>query len=373
MPDTKPHKPSPASSFWLGHDRVTRLRVSQFLLAAALMAAHLVFVLSVGTAHDAPALALWTWAALTVLAYGVFYAALRSGWSQRSADPSLTLPQLLVSLVAAACSYPFLGPLRGLLPGAMLVILCFGMFQLRVGMVLRLALVAWGVLAAAVALHVGLAAEPADASLDLAHLAAAFIMFVAVGVLSGRMSRIRARLTAQREQLNEALARIEALANRDALTGLFNRRFADEVLQQAVQRQRRQSNAPLCLALVDLDHFKRINDQHGHAVGDAVLCAFAGVGLSTLRGTDTLARWGGEEFLLILQGSDLLAAEQALTRLRGAVTGTELPAAGGALRYTFSAGLTAWRPGDAVQHLLDRADRALYQAKSEGRDRVVVL
>jgi len=355
----------------LGAEHDMRLRVGQYLVACALMAAHWAFVLGI-TRHEGFASGPVTvWLGLTLAVYVAFYVLLRSGCSAHWPDPSLTQAQVLASLAITAASYPFLGSVRGLIPGAMVVILSFGMFRLSKGLVWRSAGLGWLLLAGVVV------ANPWQLESQRWHdavvLAAAAVVFGATGFLADQLTRIRARLSQQREQLNEALARIEALANRDALTGLFNRRFADEVLQQAVQRQRRQPGTPLCLALVDLDHFKRVNDQHGHAVGDAVLCAFAGVGLRTLRGTDTLARWGGEEFLLILQGSDLLAAEQALARLRDAVAGSALPVAGGTLRYSFSAGLTAWRPGDAMQHLLDRADRALYQAKAEGRDRVVVL
>ncbi len=374
MPDASTSTVAPAPAAGRSAAAAQRLRVGQFLLASVLMGAHVVFVISIGTWTAVPAVPLWTWAAVTVATYVAFYVALRSGWSERLRDPSMTQHQVVASLVFAGVSYLFLGPVRGLLPGAMLVVVCFGMFKLRVRTVLGVALLGWLVLAAAVGLHLALAPPPVDPTLDLAHLFAAFVMFMAVGLLAGRLSRIRARLTAQREQLNEALARIEALAHRDALTGLFNRRFADEVLLQAVQRQRRQPHPPLCVAIVDLDHFKRVNDRHGHAVGDAVLCAFAKVGLATLRNTDTLARWGGEEFLLILQASDLMAAELALERLRTAVAAQPLALDGGdTLPYPFSAGLTAWRPGDALAHLLERADRALYQAKAEGRNRVVTL
>ncbi len=350
-----------------------RLRVSQNLLAAGLLGAHVVFVLWVGHHWPVPPDLLWGWAAGATGVMLGFYLALRSGRSVRFQDPSLTLPQMATCLAFAALSYVFMGPLRGMVLGAMVVVMCFGMFKLQVRAVLGVALLGWLLLAACVAwlLHSGPA--DLDPTVDLAFLLSAAVMFPAIGVLAGRLSRIRARLTEQRERLNQALARIEALAHRDALTGLFNRRFADEVLTQAVQRQRRQPHPPLCVAIVDLDHFKRVNDLHGHAVGDAVLCAFAQVGLATFRGTDTLARWGGEEFLVILQASDVLAAEQALGRLRSAVSAYKLPVEGGEIRFAFSAGLTSWRPGDAMAHLLERADRALYQAKAEGRDRVVTL
>jgi len=363
-------RPLPVGARSVGAAR--RLRVGQFLLASVLMGAHVVFVTSIGTWTGVPAAPLWTWAALTVLTYLGFFGALHSGWSERLRDPSMTQQQVLASLLFAGVSYLFLGPVRGLLPGAMLVVVCFGMFKLQVRTVLGLALWGWLVLAVAVGLRLVLAPPPVDPTLDLAHLFAAFVMFMAVGLLAGRLSRIRARLTAQREQLNQALVQIEALAHRDALTGLFNRRFGLELLQQAVARQRRQPGAPLCVALLDLDHFKRVNDRHGHAVGDAVLSAFAQAGSRTLRQVDTLARWGGEEFLLLLPDSDVAQAQLALSRLRTAVAQAPVPLGEASLPYTYSAGLTAWRAGDTPEALLERADRALYAAKAEGRDRVCV-
>ena len=112
--------------------------------------------------------------------------------------------------------------------------------------------------------------------------------------------------------------------------------------------------------MVDLDHFKRVNDRHGHAVGDAVLVAFARAAEAALRDTDLVARWGGEEFLLVLEGSDPLAAETALARLRATVAEVAVPAGDELLRFTFSAGLTPWQAGDTAARWLDRADRALY-------------
>ena len=332
----------------------------------------MVFVMVVGTQAGVRPAWLGAWAGMTALTYLGFYWALRSGWSERLQDPSMTQWQVVASLMFAGVSYAFLGPIRGVLPGAMLVILCFGMFKLNVRALLGMAALAWCVLAGGVGLHWVLSAGPVDLTLELAHLFAGLVMFTAVGLLAGRLSRIRARLTAQREQLNQALVQIDALAHRDALTGLHNRRMGQELLQQQLLRQRRRPRLPFCVAMLDMDHFKRVNDHHGHAVGDAVLSAFAQTGSATLRQVDTFVRWGGEEFLLLLPDSDLQAAQLALGRLRAAVAAAPVPLGESHLSYTFSVGLTAWREGDDQHALLQRADEALYAAKAAGRNCVSV-
>jgi diguanylate cyclase (GGDEF)-like protein len=128
------------------------------------------------------------------------------------------------------------------------------------------------------------------------------------------------------------------------------------------------------VALVDLDHFKRINDSHGHAVGDSVLRAFAEQAGAAMRGTDTVGRWGGEEFLVIYPRSTAQEAAQGADRLRERVAAAVVTTPGGQpLTFTVSIGLTEHLPPESVEALVERADRAMYQAKSQGRNRVVAL
>lgn len=150
-------------------------------------------------------------------------------------------------------------------------------------------------------------------------------------------------------------------ANTDALTGLGNRRLMLEALQQALG-----GHGAACM--IDLDFFKKINDGHGHPVGDRVLRHFADRARSQLRPADMLTRIGGEEFLLLLPAASLAQADLVLQRLRehlrGDIPFADLPE----VRYTFSAGATAFEHGDTVDSVLRRADQALYQAKAGGRD-----
>ena len=155
-------------------------------------------------------------------------------------------------------------------------------------------------------------------------------------------------------------ARLEALLFADPLTGLSNRRFILTQLAGAVSAARRHER-PLSIAMIDIDHFKAVNDEHGHAAGDRVLAAIAHAMRRHLRAEDQLGRLGGEEFLALLPDADADAAAAAAEKLRASVE-----AAG----VTVSIGWAAWE-GESADELLGRADDALYEAKARGRDCVV--
>lgn len=172
---------------------------------------------------------------------------------------------------------------------------------------------------------------------------------------------------------NEAYrTQIEAIAHRDGLTGAYNRRFfMDEALRMLKQAQR--SSQAASLMMFDIDHFKKVNDTHGHSVGDLAIQAAARIMQETLRETDLVARFGGEEFVAFLPDTDLAAARVAAERVRAAIQGAAIPMAdsGQPLRFTASLGVTlATGASDSLAALLERADKALYVAKGSGRNRV---
>ncbi len=164
--------------------------------------------------------------------------------------------------------------------------------------------------------------------------------------------------------------RLLALAATDALTGLPNRRAFRDALATETRRAER-SGAVLSIAVIDLDHFKAVNDGIGHDGGDAVLRHVAGVLDESLRGHDLVARVGGEEFALLMPGTGLAQALQGLERLREAVQVRPFQYGGRRLDITLSAGVAQLAPGMAEDEALLAADRALYRAKREGRNRVV--
>jgi diguanylate cyclase (GGDEF)-like protein len=163
-------------------------------------------------------------------------------------------------------------------------------------------------------------------------------------------------------------ARLRALALADELTGIGNRRSVLAFLEQQI-RQHRASGRPLAVAILDLDRFKQLNDQYGHAAGDEALKAVANLCQHMMRGNDKIGRTGGEEFLAVLPDATLAHAGEVAERLCEQVRRLELDHVARGLRITASIGVSEWLPGDADAHaVVKRADVALYQAKAEGRD-----
>ena len=177
-------------------------------------------------------------------------------------------------------------------------------------------------------------------------------------------------LTLQIIAIRRHRRQLALLANQDSLTGLPNRRHTFE-LGTAAMAKAASAHTPLTVAVIDLDHFKSINDRCGHAAGDKVLQQFALACRQTVRDADVFGRWGGEEFLLVMPGATLDVAVIALERLRTLALRIELPATGAGLRVGMSAGLAAYDVNvKSLDELIARADAALYKAKHEGRDLV---
>jgi two-component system, cell cycle response regulator len=184
--------------------------------------------------------------------------------------------------------------------------------------------------------------------------------------------RVIARELAGPVRMASLVEESQRLATVDPLTGLMNRRAFLAAMQTEVARAERYGYA-VDVVMLDVDHFKAINDRHGHAVGDAVLAATGALLRREARRSDIVARWGGEEFLVALHGATDRGAEIAAERLRAALEALVVYDADGA-RVSLSAsfGVASWRGGDTVDALIDRADRAMYEAKSNGRNRVCV-
>jgi diguanylate cyclase (GGDEF)-like protein len=218
---------------------------------------------------------------------------------------------------------------------------------------------AWVALIDALLAPVGLAVAVAIAARPEAVLAApALVALLAVFSAQWR-ARIDQALELREER--DARLRLERLAREDALTGLANRRAWDEALELALERATRADRADVCVAVLDLDHFKAYNDAHGHPAGDALLRAVGERWRAELRGVDLLARYGGEEFVALLPGCPLHEARPVLERLRRV-----MPAGS-----TASVGLAQWDGRETSDGLMRRADEALYRAKRAGRDTVM--
>lgn len=198
-----------------------------------------------------------------------------------------------------------------------------------------------------------------------------FILVLGRGMIVGLFSSsLHESLYRRGLELKEAYKRIEELAELDELTGSLNRRSIMQTLNDEIARARR-SNMPCAVALIDLDWFKRINDQFGHPVGDEALRAFAITMFANIRGIDKFGRYGGEEFLLILPETSDGAALRTVDRLRKIVAALDWSAISQDMSVTMSAGLAALRADDTADSILARADQLLYRAKDLGRNRVV--
>lgn len=159
---------------------------------------------------------------------------------------------------------------------------------------------------------------------------------------------------------------LEIAAKTDCLTQLYNRHHLDAVIEQEFARFRRCAK-PFSVFIADCDKFKSVNDTHGHLLGDLVLIEIARMARKAVRDIDTVGRWGGEEFLVILPETGLAGAVQAAEKLRQTIAAHDFPAVG---RKTASFGVAELRPAESIKDLIARADEALYRAKENGRNRV---
>jgi diguanylate cyclase (GGDEF)-like protein len=351
-------------------DRHQRLRLAQSGLASLLMlgSVMLMHAMALLGLSDSPWLGWWTAVSLVGLlgAFGL----IRSGWSQRLRDPSMTMAQMVYAIACAAAGYAIAGRAHSITTLYLTLVLMFGMFGLTRARMLFVGGYALTLLGTVMVTMQRRDPVNYPAALEAVNFGMTAVVITGVIVLSGRLSMMRERLRHQRHELSQAVVRIGELATHDELTGLVNRRRMREWLDEARERSLR-SGHRWCVALIDVDHFKLVNDHYGHGVGDQVLQALAQAGLAQVRKLDLLARWGGEEFVLLLQDAGLAVATSAVERWRQAQAERPIATPSAALRVTFSAGVAEHRPGETVEQTLARADEALYAAKAQGRNRVV--
>lgn len=357
----------------LSTDVRRRIRLVHWAVSVAVYAGS-VLVVGFALRHDFNSANsyLWWTLFLTLFMTGA-YVALRSGWSERFADPSLTTAQILLGVIGVEWAYVLCGPTRSMTLYPLLLVFAFGAFSLSWRRIMWLTLLTLVSLIGTVALLA--LSRPAsllpslrasELHLDQANVLMISIALPAVSVIAAQLSIIRRKLRSQHVALIEAMGEVQRLATHDDLTGLVNRRYIGKRLTQELHRFQRHGHA-FSIAVIDLDFFKHINDTQGHAFGDKVLQAFAIEASATLRDTDLIARWGGEEFLVLLpdtHGSQgLLIIQRLLTRMSNVPHGTSPP-------LTFSAGIIEASRGETLAEAIARADAAMYEAKQSGRNTV---
>jgi len=285
-----------------------------------------------------------TWTGLLTLA--VIFILVRSGWSRRHADPVLTLPHALIAIALSFSAYVQLGEHRAsvLILVAETIVMC--MFRLRPTQMLVLGLTSVLMLLLSV---IGLTwADPIryPSSTGLMHFVIGGSTLLILSLVAKWVTDIRVRIGLQSRELSQALNTLQHMATQDSLTGLLNRRVMVDLVETELKLVERHGH-PMTVALVDLDHFKSINDRFGHQAGDAVLIGFASLAQTQLRQVDKVARWGGEEFLIMLPQVKANEAFTALERLRLSM-GSQTFSGHPGLNATFSVGLAQARPGESL-------------------------
>ncbi len=299
-------------------------------------------------------------ASLAVLGVCTFYVLLRCAPFFNIPNWKLALYQAQFAIVYNLALYCVLDTLRGAILIGMPVVIVFCAFALRPRQTVWLSVFA--IIALASTITMLILWHPARHPLyeESIHFALTTIGVVSVTAITGELSKLRA-------QLLRAVATIRTLATTDELTLLANRRHMNELL--AVEQQRRSASPRhVCIALIDVDLFKTINDKYGHAAGDSVLKAFAREAGAALRSGDTLARWGGEEFLLLMPDTRLEEALAVIGRIAARIGSMRIDEVDPGLKITFSAGVARSRPNERFDEAIQRADEAMYRAKASGRD-----
>jgi diguanylate cyclase (GGDEF)-like protein len=313
------------------------------------------------------------------LAYGATGAALCSavhvftvnGWNLKFRDPSMVEQTTILSVamqlgvVAAAPQVAF--------PVLANLFTVFGFAMIWLSLRDSLAVGLLGIAATAILFYAkqGRLGVPVSSTFELTLVWLYFSLILGrFLLLSVNANAMRIRLADGRRRLAESLAQVQQLASHDELTRTLNRRALVSSLERERIRAER-SGMPFAIGMIDLDHFKSVNDSYGHAVGDAVLREFAAIVQATMRATDVFGRYGGEEFLIVLVGTELPAALEAMERIRVAVQSHDWNALAPGLAQTVSTGIASFRKGHTIEQLLHDADQALYQAKGSGRNRTV--
>lgn len=356
----------------LGHERKQQLRVSRSLTAAY------VFLVCIGlqiySCHLGfiPVEHAWRLSIVILANITLWYGLLRSGLNLRFREPALTMPQVLSAMTIIVYAYSVSERVHGAMMMLLTLVQVFGIFTMdqrnsRIASIYSVVLMGCVMFYKS---HTDPSRYPAQT--QIFHFVLILAILPTISTLGAQLNAMRLRLKDQKNELTQALTRIQILATRDELTGLFNRRHMLEVLAQHQKRLERSGHHRFCLALIDIDHFKRINDTYGHNVGDEVLREFAATLQASLRDTDVLARWGGEEFLLLINDTSPELAKLGIERARKMLTAKPLLSHMPELHVTFSAGMTAYDDDEALGQCIERADKALYRAKTAGRNRTEV-
>jgi diguanylate cyclase (GGDEF)-like protein len=310
--------------------------------------------------------------ACALIVHGFSYYTYKSGMHIRLGMKNLLLPEIVFGL-ALQNVFVYLAPSIGFFFLInIFAIFVFGMMSLTIRQFLSVMGLA-SLMALIVISEVGSKISfPVETRFGLALLTITLIAnFSRCAYVNAYIFGLRRNLAKSNKELRASLKRIEELASHDALTQLPNSHYLTALLRKEESRARRMGTT-FCVAILDLDHFKSVNDRFGHAIGDKVLKEFSRRMNNTNRATDHFGRYGGQEFLMLLIGTSAADAVTLLERVRSLAADIDWERIQPGLVVTVSIGASEFRNGESIERLLERADTALYAAKTAGRNCVVI-
>ncbi|MDR3417764.1 MAG: GGDEF domain-containing protein [Nevskia sp.] len=294
------------------------------------------------------------------LSDALFFYILKSGYNMRLRDPTMIVPRCVAVIATMLYAQIYVGHTKACC--VFVIILTFVLAGSHAALRTMLRLNLLTVLAATIPLMRRVEGARFEGHAELINWLSFTCSLPAAVVAGGAINTLRRSLAFSNVRLTE-------LATTDELTGAYNRRYVTELMTHEYHRYTR-VGAPFCVCLLDLDHFKRINDIFGHQAGDAALKAFTAAATAAKREGDLFSRWGGEEFLLFMPQCNLAAARTCAERIRRETEELCIADCPPELRVSVSVGVAEYSPGESVAALVERADQALYRAKQGGRNRV---
>ncbi len=350
-------------------DPVQRVRLAHAGLAMLMLAAGVVAMHYFVAAGAAPRRPVAWWTAFSLGGMLVFFALIRSGWSARLAEPSMTVAQIVYALTCGAAAYALLGPARGGVFPLVMVVLMFAMFAATPRQMIGVSAYAV-VLYGAVMLTMAMARPQVyPLAIEAGHFLMIATMVPAATVLAARVTRMRERLRLRRDELATALERIRELATHDELTGLVNRRHMRELIAQEHQRCVR-SGQTFCLARLAVDGYDALGGAQAPEAAALLLRGVAQEAVRHVRGADLVAHWDAGHFVLMLPDTRAALARGVVERMVQRLAAADLAPGARQAGVTLSGGLAEHRAGESVDQTLERAGAALAEARAEGGNRL---
>jgi diguanylate cyclase (GGDEF)-like protein len=350
-------------------DRKQALRIRRFFMAftAYILCASIAYISYL--AHIMEWRAIFGFLIIIPIINISLYIIFRTGLNLKMADPSLTSVQIFAAILLTMYGMYFANESRGVLLLVYVIILLFGIFRLNTRDFLLVSVFTLLTYGSDIALLKLYRPDGVNFNIEYLQWIVLALVLAAFSIIGGYISSLRQNLSISKSEQAKYIEIIQEMAIRDELTGVYNRRHLMELLDYEKNRSSR-GGGLFCLAMLDIDHFKNVNDSHGHQAGDAVLRIVATMIDKTLRSTEFIGRYGGEEFLIVLTQTDIKGALICAERVRTNIENALFPDLGPDFKVTVSIGLSEYHIREDVKNIISRADEALYRAKKGGRNRV---